>query len=71
MRWDTVEREMLVLGTQLHRVADTFMMLAKVLRDERESGTVGIYENGDGPAVLEQTRSDVGRRGPVPSEDLS
>ena len=71
MRWDTVEREMLVLGTQLGRVADTFMMLAKVLRDERESGTVGIYENGDGPAVSEAVITDVAPQAPVPSEEVS
>ena len=66
-----MEREMLVLGTQLHRVGDTFMMLAKVLRDEREAGTPGVYEGRESLEECSKTRSDVPLLAASPFEEGS
>ena len=58
MKWDAVEREMVILGTQMERLSSTFMCLAKALRDERMGGTVNLYEGRERPAVTEEPKSD-------------
>ena len=67
MKWDTVERELHIVGSQLARLGDSFSMLAKVLRDEREVGTVNLYEGCDAPAGPEKTKKAGGPPAPSPS----
>ena len=45
MRWDTVEREFVILGSQLHKVATSFESLARELHRERKFGNRGGNES--------------------------
>ena len=40
MNWDEVEREFFVIGSQLHRLGESFRALAAALRRERENLTL-------------------------------
>jgi len=50
VKWDTVERELVILGNQLHKVATSFECLAGELHRERESASRDGNERDD-PAV--------------------
>ena len=47
MKWDTVEREFVILANQLHKVATSFEALAGELHRERSSGNRGGSEGND------------------------
>ena len=42
MRWDTVEREVYILGALFKSLSETFQSLAGELRRERENGSLHI-----------------------------
>ena len=44
MKWDAVEREFMIVSSQLRRLADSFQALASELHREREYVTDGLYE---------------------------
>ncbi len=67
MKWDAVEREMVILGTQLERVSSTFLVLANELRKEREVGTVGLYEGRESTEVGAKSKTDGAAEPPSPS----
>ncbi len=58
MRWDAVERELVVIATQLERLGRTFACLARELHRERENGNRGVY--GERERVDDPTQSDGG-----------
>ena len=59
MKWDCVERELLIVGTQLGALGKSFRVLASELAKEREHGNVRRYESGD-VADLGNTKNKVG-----------
>ncbi len=65
MRWDAVERELVVIATQLERLGRTFACLASELHRERENGNRGVYEGRE--AGGDPTQSD---RGGAPGPSL-
>ncbi len=50
VKWDTVEREFVILANQLHKVATSFECLAGELHRERQNANRGGSERDD-PAV--------------------
>ncbi len=58
MKWDEVEREFLILSTQLSRVSQSFRALARALQREREGRRV-TPTNGDAP--VEKDRAEIER----------
>jgi len=50
MKWDTVEREFVILANQLHKVATSFECLAGELHRERTNANRGGNESDDAPA---------------------
>jgi len=50
MRWDTVERELVVLARDFTAAAKTLTALAGELQRERSRGSLRLTK-GDGPAV--------------------
>ncbi len=44
VKWDAVERELVILSQSHIRIANAYRALSNELHRERESGTTGLYE---------------------------
>ncbi len=64
MKWDEVERELLITGVQLGRLGRSFQALAAALQLERNSGTRVVTRGVDAPDVADTQKKDGGLRGP-------
>ena len=66
MKFDGLEREFVILGAQLRRIAGTFEMLAAELCRERESGTPRGNDGGDQVEKSGQPKKAGGPQTPLP-----
>jgi len=68
MRWDAVERELVILSQCHIRTANAFRALADELRRERVSGTDNLYEGGVSRGESKNKTGPEGLADPAQSE---
>ena len=62
MKWDAVEREMIVVGTQLRALGRSFQVLAAELAKEKDAANLA----GSEEAVTQMATKKGGRYGDLP-----